>query len=203
MQKPAHRDLGTGPEPDPSPRTSYGRALLATARWLALAGGTVFVALVLMSIVSIVGRKVASWPVPGDVELLQMCAAFASSSFFAYCHLIGGDVKVDFFTHNLRPSIVNRLDAFGSLLVGMFGALIAWRTGAGALALKEVGETSAVLALPVWVAQMLMVPGFVVLALAGFSMCAQKLAMARESTPTSGPPPASTSASPPSLPASP
>ena len=177
------------------PRTPFGRALLVTARWLAFAGGSIFVALVLMSIVSIVGRKVVAWPVPGDVELLQMCAAFASSSFFAYCHLIGGDVKVDFFTHNLRPSIVNRLDAFGSLLVGLFGALIAWRTAAGALALKEVGETSAVLALPVWVAQMLMVPGFVVLALAGFSMCARKLALARESSPTS--------TSPPSLPASP
>ena len=203
MQKVAHDHVVTGPDTGPAPRTPYGRALLTTARWLALAGGTVFVALVSMSIVSIVGRKVAAWPVPGDVELLQMCAAFASSSFFAYCHLIGGDVKVDFFTHNLRPSIVNRLDAFGSLLVGLFGALIAWRTGVGALALKEVGETSAVLALPVWIAQMLMVPGFVVLALAGFSMCARKLAMARESTPTSGPPPTPTSTSPPSLPASP
>ena len=176
------RDVTGEPDAAPVPHTAFGRALLLTARWLAFAGGIVFVALVLMSIVSIVGRKVAAWPVPGDVELLQMCAAFASSSFFAYCHLIGGDVKVDFFTHNLAPSIVNRLDAFGSLLVGLFGALIAWRTGVGALALKEVGETSAVLALPVWVAQMLMVPGFVVLALAGFSMCARRLAMARASS---------------------
>ena len=176
------RDVTEGPDAAPGPHTAFGRALLLIARWLAFAGGIVFVALVLMSIVSIVGRKVAAWPVPGDVELLQMCAAFASSSFFAYCHLIGGDVKVDFFTHNLAPSIVNRLDAFGSLLVGLFGALIAWRTGVGALALKEVGETSAVLALPVWVAQMLMVPGFVVLALAGFSMCARRLAMARASS---------------------
>ena len=36
-----------------------------------------------MSIVSISGRKLFSAPVPGDVEMLQMCAAFASSSFFA------------------------------------------------------------------------------------------------------------------------
>ena len=135
-----HPDVAIGPDATPSldaalvPRTPFGRALLVTARWLAFTGGAVFVALVVMSIVSIVGRKVASWPVPGDVELLQMCAAFASSSFFAYCHLIGGDVKVDFFTHNLPPSIVNRLDAFGSLLVGSFGALVAWRTGVGALA---------------------------------------------------------------------
>jgi TRAP-type C4-dicarboxylate transport system permease small subunit len=177
-------EAGSGapsPSAPPSPPMSrFGRWLMTAARAMAIAGGAVFVALVAMSIVSIVGRKLFAWPVPGDVELLQMCAAFASSSFFAYCHLIGGDVKVDFFTHNAKPSTVNRLDAFGSLLVGLFGALIAWRTAAGAIALKEVGETSAVLAVPVWIAQMLMVPGFVVLALAGLYMCGHRLVAAAQ-----------------------
>lgn len=147
-----------------------GRWLLTLSRQAAIAGGLVFVLLVAMSLVSIVGRKLFAWPVPGDVELLQMCAAFASSAFFAYCHLVRGDVKVDFFTHNLAPRRVAGLDAVGSLLVGLFGALIAWRTAVGALAVKDVGETSAVLGWPVWVAQALMVPGFVLLAAAGFYM---------------------------------
>ena len=159
-----------------------GRLLLAWSKNLAIAGGLVFVGLVAMSIVSIVGRKLFSWVVPGDVELLQMCAAFAASSFFAYCHMINGDVKVDFFTHNLAPRKIARLDAFGSLLVGLFGALIAWRTGVGALSIKEVGETSAILGWPVWVAQALMVPGFAMLAAAGFYMCVVHLRVAaRES----------------------
>ena len=55
-----------------------GSTLLAWSKRLAIAGGLVFVGLVLMSIVSIVGRKLFAWPVPGDVEVLQMCAAFAS-----------------------------------------------------------------------------------------------------------------------------
>ncbi len=134
-----------------------------------------FVALVAMSIVSIVGRKLVAWPVPGDVELLQMCAAFASSAFFAWCHLANGDVKVDFFTHGLSPRVVAALDCVGSLLVGLFGALIAWRTAAGALAVHEVGETSAVLGMPVWIAQALMVPGFALLAAAGFYMAGLRL----------------------------
>lgn len=147
-----------------------GRALLALSKYVALGGGLVFVALVAMEIVSIVGRKLFSAPVPGDVEILQMCAAFAASAFFAYCHLIGGDVKVDFFTHKLAPQRVALLDGFGSLLVGVFGALIAWRTWAGAMSLKHDGVTSAVLGWPQWVSQALMVPGFALLALAGFYM---------------------------------
>ena len=163
------------PAADPSSASGFGpagRALRALCKWLAVAGGLLLLALVVMSIVSIVGRKVASTPVPGDVELLQLCAAVAASTFFAYCHLINGDVKVDFFTHNLASRTVHRLDALGSLLLGLFGALIAWRTAVGALSLKEAGETTAILGLPVWVGQMLMVPGFVLLALAGFYMVA-------------------------------
>lgn len=148
-----------------------GRILLAVSKWTAFAGGVVFTALVVMSVISIVGRKIASAPVPGDVEILQLCAAFASASFFAYTHLMHGDVKVDFFTSKLSPGKRAFLDAAGSLLVGVFGALIAWRAGAGALSVKEAGETSAVLGWPVWVAQILMVPSFILLAAAGFYMC--------------------------------
>jgi TRAP-type C4-dicarboxylate transport system permease small subunit len=145
-----------------------GRGLAVACKAAAIAGSLVFVVLVLMSIVSITGRKIASSPVPGDVEMLQLCAAFAASSFFAWCHLNRGDVKVDFFTEWLPASWVHALDAFGSLLVGLFGALIAWRTGAGALGLKAAGETTMILGAPVWIGQALMVPGFVLLALAGW-----------------------------------
>ena len=54
--------------------------------------------------------------------------------------------------------------------MGLFGTLIAWRTAVGALSLKEVGETTAILGWPLWIGQMLMVPGFALLALAGFYM---------------------------------
>lgn len=147
-----------------------GRLLFRASKVSAIMGGLMFVAIVVMSIISIVGRKLFAAPVPGDVEMLQMTAAFASASFFAYCHLNGGDVKVDFFTAKASPATVHRLDAFGSLLVGLFGAVITWRAAVGAFAIKEAGETSMILGWPVWVAQMLMVPGFLLMALAGFYM---------------------------------
>lgn len=155
-----------------------GRGLLAATKYLAIAGGLVFVGLVGMSIVSITGRKLMAAPLPGDVEVLQMCAAFASSTFFAYCHMINGDVKVDFFTNNLPPRKVAWLDTFGSLLVGLFGALLAWRTAVGAIGVKDAGETSAILGWPVWIAQGLMVPGFLLLAAAGFYVASLHLRQA-------------------------
>ena len=155
-----------------------GRILLKVAKIFAIGGGLIFVALVVMSVISIVGRKLFAFVVPGDVEVLQMAAAVAASTFFAYCHLMHGDVKVDFFTHNWAPRKVALLDALSSLLIAAFGALLAWRTGVGALSLREVGETSAILAWPVWVAQALMVPSFILLAVAGLYNAVHLLRMA-------------------------
>ncbi len=145
-----------------------GRWLFRASKILALLGVLVFVGLVVMSMVSILGRKLASAPVPGDVEILQMAAAFASASFFAYCHLNGGDMKVDFFTAWWSDSTLHQLDAVGSLLVGLFGSLMTWRSGVGAISLYQSGEMSIVLGWPVWVAHALMLPGFLLLGLAGF-----------------------------------
>ena len=156
-----------------------GRALLAASKALALSGGVVFLALVAMSVVSIVGRKLASSPVQGDVEMLQMSAAFACATFFAYCHLVGGDVKVDFFTSRLSPRSLHLLDAFGSLVYTLVACALTWRTLAGALSVRAAGETSVILGWPIWVAQIMMVPGFVLMALAGLYMIGVHLRSAR------------------------
>jgi TRAP-type mannitol/chloroaromatic compound transport system permease small subunit len=155
-----------------------GRMLLKLSKTVAVAGGLIFVVLVVMSIVSIVGRKLFSVVVPGDFEVLQMGAAFASATFFAYCHMIHGDVKVDFFTQYLAPRKVAVLDATGSLLIGLFGALLAWRTAVGAVSLYETHETSMILGWPVWVAQALMVPSFMLMSIVGFYMCGHLLRLA-------------------------
>jgi len=161
-----------------------GRALLALSKLLSIVGGLVFVLLVTMSIVSITGRKLAASPVPGDVELLQMSAAFACACFFAYCHLAGGDVKVDFFTQRLSPAANHGLDAFGSLLFGLMGAALCWRGAAGMLTVQESGETSVILGWPVWIAQALMLPGLALMALAVFYQAGVHLRLARASNTT-------------------
>ncbi len=148
----------------------FGRLLLALSKFAAVSGGLVFVVLVAMSIVSIVGRKLISTPVPGDVEVLQMAAAAACAAFFAYCHLTNCDVKVDFFTAKLSPAAIHRLDAFGSLLFGLVGALLAWRSAEGVLTVRASEETSMILGWPLWIAQALMVPGLALMGLAGFYM---------------------------------
>ncbi|GBU15531.1 hypothetical protein AwPolaro_09090 [Polaromonas sp.] len=166
---------GTAPSGSPAAFGSYGRALLRVSQIAAILGGLALVGLVIMSLISVVGRKLFSMPVPGDMEVLQMVAAAACASFFAYCHLSGGDVKVDFFTQ--RASLRTRLllDATGSLLVGLFATLLTWRSAVGVLFMYEVQETSAILEWPMWLAQAAMLPGFLLLALSGFYLASAYL----------------------------
>jgi TRAP-type C4-dicarboxylate transport system permease small subunit len=151
-----------------SPRHGlWGQRLYQLTRLFAIAGGLGFVALVVMSLISIVGRKVASMPVPGDIEVMQMGTAVASAAMLAYCEMERHHLRVDFFTANVSASLRERLDSLSHLLLALVAVLVAWRTGAAAISLKEAGETSMILAWPVWMVVAALVPSFLLLALAG------------------------------------
>ena len=150
--------------PEALPHGPWGRRLYAASRVSALMGGTIFMLLIGMSLVSIVGRKLFALPVPGDFEVLQMGAAVASATFFSYCQMVDGHVRVDFFTHWLPQRGRAFLDGFAALLMGTVALLIAWRTGVAAVSSYESGEASLMLGWPGWISIALIVPAFVLFA---------------------------------------
>lgn len=147
--------------PEALPHGPWGRRLYAASRVSALMGGTLFMLMIGMSLVSIVGRKLFALPVPGDFEVLQMGAAVASATFFSYCQMVDGHVRVDFFTNWLPLRLRSLLDGIAALLMGAVALLIAWRTGVAAVASYESGEASLMLGWPGWVSIALIVPAFV------------------------------------------
>lgn len=117
-----------------------------------------------MSAVSIAGRMIGR-PIQGDFELAQLGCAVAIAFCLPYCQLQRGHIIVDFFTTRASERTRRRLDALGALLLALVMALVAWRTGAGALALKANRETSMIMGLPLWYAYALMTPAFALAAL--------------------------------------
>jgi TRAP-type C4-dicarboxylate transport system permease small subunit len=59
------------------------------------------------------------------------------------------------------------LDAISHLLLAIVAALVAWRTAVSAISIQEAGETSMILAWPVWIVVAAIVPSFILLAVAG------------------------------------
>lgn len=140
--------------------TAVGRALRLAAEAFALAGAAVLTAIALMCVWSIVGRWLFASPVQGDFELVQLGTAVCVAAFLPYCQLRRGNIIVDFFTNRASPRARGLMDALGALLLAAVLAVVAWRTGAGALSVKAAGETSMIRGLPVWLSYALMVPSF-------------------------------------------
>ena len=89
---------------------------------------------------------------------------------------------MDFFTANVSEKTQSKLDAFGTLLYTVVMALVAWRVAVGGVDIKAAQETSMLMALPLWIPYMLMVPGLVLCAVIGLVQTLQHLGlMAKES----------------------
>jgi len=150
-----------------APTDPVGLLLFGLCRALALAGGLVLIAMMLMSLASIVGRAAFARPLPGDYELVQLGCAISVAAFLPYCQMRGGHVLVDFFTAHSRLAVRASLDALGALLLGVAAAVITWRLTAGAVGLREANDQTTILGIPTWWAVALMVPSFALLALSG------------------------------------
>ena len=142
----------------PRQEAAVGVVVEALARWLALAGGAVLIALTAMTIVSIVGRYIFSLgpgfpfdhfgPVKGDFELVGIGCAFAVCAFLPYCHYRRGHVTVDIFFVRASPRLVAFTSLIGNILITLAAALIAWRLAAGMIDKARYGETTFILLMP-------------------------------------------------------
>jgi TRAP-type C4-dicarboxylate transport system permease small subunit len=155
------------------------RVLDRLARGFALAGGTVLVGLIGLSVVSIAGRTLLGTPVPGDFEIVQITSAAAIAAFLPYCQRRRGHIIVDFFTVSAPRRVQAALDALGALLLAAVMAVLAWRTAAGMLAVKAAGEVTMIVGFPVWVGYAVIVPSLALAALVGLHTALEAARLAR------------------------
>ncbi len=136
---------------------------------LALLGGGLLLGVALLTAVSVVGRWLASQPVTGDIELVQLATAASIALFLPYCQLQGSHLVVDFFTARSSGPMQRRLDAVGSMLAGAVFFLMAWRAGVAVAEMRRAAETTMVLGIPLWMPYAAMVPGLALAGIVGVS----------------------------------
>ncbi|WP_386175781.1 TRAP transporter small permease [Sulfitobacter sp. R86518] len=149
------------------------RLIYFLARFTAVIGGLVLMALVLMTTASIIGRTVNKMlhspffqekltglsqglidmgigEINGNYELLEAGVAFAIFSFLPICQYYGAHATVDVFTSFL-PARVNRwIMAFWEIVLAAVIVLIIWRLYEGMQRYLGNGETTLFLQFPVW-----------------------------------------------------
>lgn len=140
---------------------SWLRRLAHAFAWL---GAATALAVACTTVASVVLRALTSRPIQGDVEITQFGIALAISLMLPWCQLRGSNIIVDFFTQRLGERPLRTLDGLGCVLLAALYLLLAWRTGVGARAVQEAGETSMIRGWPMWWVYASLAPG---LALAG------------------------------------
>jgi len=125
------------------PTDPVGRALFGIAYVLAILGGLLTCAMAVIVTVSVSGRYLFRWPIPGDYDIVGILCGCAIFAFLPYCQLTRGNVLVDFFTVGASPRAKACLDAGGTALYLAAAILFTWRLYYGMLELRQSSEVLA------------------------------------------------------------
>ena len=133
-----------------APRRSgvAGAAATLIHGW-AIAGGVLLLAVVLVNVLSVVGR-IFGMPFPGDFELTEMGVAIAAFSFLPYCQLTDANVTADIFTARASERWVAIFRLAAAVVALLFALLLAWRMYYGMADQRTYGYTTAILQVPIW-----------------------------------------------------
>ena len=175
------------------------RLMNGLARLMALLGGLVLTALIVLTCVSVIGRTINSllhsgWivailgdtartlldtgvgPILGDFELVQAGMAFAIFAFIPYCQITSGHATVDLFTSGLSVQTNRFIQLVVDVVFAAILILIAWRLYEGMLDKMRYRETTFLLQFPIWQSYAASLAGAVVSGLVGVYVAAIRVA---------------------------
>ena len=143
------------------------------ARAMAVIGGVVLIALILLTCMSVLGRGLNTFghsafleglsqglanlllatgvsPINGDFEIVEAGVAFSIFSFLPICQLYAAHATVDIFTSALSRNKNRIIKAFWEVVLTAVILLITWRLYAGMQSKMAYGETTFLLQFPLW-----------------------------------------------------
>jgi TRAP-type C4-dicarboxylate transport system permease small subunit len=133
--------------------TVVGRAVFWLARSIAITGGLVLTALVLLMVFSVIGRALI-WAglssIHGDYELVEAGVGFAIFAFLPWAHLTRGHAIVSIFTDFAGARINAWILVVTDALMLVVAAFLTWRHGLGTIDKFNYGETTLLLRMPLW-----------------------------------------------------
>lgn len=125
------------------------------ARGLALAGGTVLVALIALTCVSIAGRAlvpldIGIGPIRGIYDMTEIGMAAAVFAFLPWAQLRELHARVDLAQRTIPVRMNLALDLLFNIAMALVAAVGTWRLYLGMLDKLSYGETTLIAQIPVW-----------------------------------------------------
>lgn len=125
----------------------------------ALFGGALLLVIVLITGLNVAGFSLnrifrifgSSFPgISGYEDIVTLLVGVAAVTMFPFCQYQKGNIAVDLFMTNAPRWLENLVEKFSSLLMLATVVFLAWMMVLGTLQVKEDGDLSQVLGIPVW-----------------------------------------------------
>lgn len=130
------------------------RAVFRLARSIAILGGVVLSAVVVIVVASVIGRALIPFglsAIPGDFEIVQAGVLFAVFAFLPWCHLERGHAIVAIVTDNFPVRLSAIAEFVWDVVMLIAATFIAWRLWAGLLDKVGNHESTFILHVPLWI----------------------------------------------------
>ena len=142
---------------DNSGLSRLDRALFSIESKLALFGGFIILALMLLAVTQILGRKLFNIPVPGFIDWVEQAMAVFAFVGVAYCHRLGGHIRMDIVVSHLKGRMLWASELLSSLIMLFLITALTYGSWLHFMRAFKNGDSSIDIALPLWPAK-LMVP---------------------------------------------
>lgn len=149
---------------------ALSKSIRMLAQGMALLGGISLLVIVVLTIISIVGRifvplDIGIGPIRGIYDYTEFGVAAAVFAFLPWCQLQRGHASVDLFKIAF-PNTMNRIiDVVMDTGLLVVAVLIAWRLYLGMSDKMSYGETTLIAQVPVWQGYAMSLVGAVVFAI--------------------------------------
>ena len=111
---------------DSSSVSRADRALFVVEKALALVSGLAILTVMIISVANILGRKLFNLPVPGFVDWMEQLVPIIAFVGIAYCHRLGGHIRMDLVVGQFRGRVLYALEWIGTLFILILALVLIW-----------------------------------------------------------------------------
>ena len=161
--------MSATPPPEPG-LSSFARRLHAADEGffkleslLNLAAALVILAVMFIGVFQVFGRKLINLPVPGYVDVIEFVMTVFAFISIAYTQRLGGHVRMEIILKRIRGRALWVFEAFGTLLVIVIVAILAWFGYEHFLRAWNIGDSTIDIEIPLWPSKLLVPVAFAIL----------------------------------------
>ncbi len=132
-------------------------------KFLALIASLVIMAVMLIGVFQVVGRKLLSFPVPGYVDVIEMVMTVFAFIAIAYTQRLGGHVRMEIILGRFKGRLLYFCEIIGTAVAIVIVAILMYFGYEHFLRAWEIGDSTIDIELPIWPSKLLVPFAFALL----------------------------------------